>query len=317
MKKTLLFILGVTLVQLVNAQCTDLFISEYVEGTYNNKALEIYNPTANTISLTNYRFIRWSNGSTTSDANPAYVLYPTGTIAAHDVKVFVIDKRDPLATGVDTMIFQDLLAVADTFVCPVYATNSVLYFNGDDALSIEKNVGGTWNKVDIFGVIGERPTDAFGGFSGGWTDTPPFNDGQGIMLTKDQTLVRKSTVMGGVTVNPTSFNALAEWNNFPENTFTNLGTHICDCFAGIEEVNSVKVTIYPNPVINQQIHINAEKPVLRAEITDLLGQKVLNEVYDNHSTELTIQLNKQSKGIYFIKLYFDKNATAVKKISIQ
>jgi predicted extracellular nuclease len=26
-------------------QCSDLFISEYVEGSGNNKALEIYNPT--------------------------------------------------------------------------------------------------------------------------------------------------------------------------------------------------------------------------------------------------------------------------------
>ena len=37
---------------LANAQdCTELFISEYVEGSHNNKALEIYNPTDTDIDL--------------------------------------------------------------------------------------------------------------------------------------------------------------------------------------------------------------------------------------------------------------------------
>jgi hypothetical protein len=319
MKKFLLFISAVAFAQLVNAQCTDLFISEYVEGTYNNKALEIYNPTANTIYLTNYRIIRWSNGSTVSDTDPAYVLYPTGSIAAHDVKVFVIDKRDSLATGQDTAVFPALQLMADTFVCPVYATNSVLYFNGDDAMSLQKNNGGTWTNIDIFGVIGERPTNSAGGYSpvGGWTDTAPYNDGLGLFLTRDQTLIRKPTIKSGVTTNPAFFYALTEWNNFPENTFTNLGTHVCDCFVGVEEINTVQVNIYPNPVTQEQIYINAEKPVLKAEITDLLGQMIMSNIYESRSTSLNIQLNGYSKGIYFLKLYFDNNTTVARKISIQ
>ena len=32
-------------------QCNELFISEYVEGYGNNRALEIYNPTANPVDL--------------------------------------------------------------------------------------------------------------------------------------------------------------------------------------------------------------------------------------------------------------------------
>ena len=36
----------------------DLFFSEYVEGWANNKALEIYNPTPNTIDLSNYSISR-------------------------------------------------------------------------------------------------------------------------------------------------------------------------------------------------------------------------------------------------------------------
>ena len=63
MKKTL-FALGCILSMVkLGAQCNELFISEYVEGTRNNKALEIYNPGTTTIDLSNYRVTRWQNGS--------------------------------------------------------------------------------------------------------------------------------------------------------------------------------------------------------------------------------------------------------------
>jgi predicted extracellular nuclease len=46
--------------------CTELFISEYVEGWSNNKALEIYNPTSQAINLSGYFVSRYSNGSTSA-----------------------------------------------------------------------------------------------------------------------------------------------------------------------------------------------------------------------------------------------------------
>ena len=46
--------------------CSDLFISEYIEGPINNNAIEIYNPTATTIDLSNYSIKRYGNGSITS-----------------------------------------------------------------------------------------------------------------------------------------------------------------------------------------------------------------------------------------------------------
>ena len=44
--------------------CSDLFISEYVEGYGNNKAIEIYNPTCYAIDLSEYMVFKYSNGST-------------------------------------------------------------------------------------------------------------------------------------------------------------------------------------------------------------------------------------------------------------
>ena len=61
MKKLLLSVFSLASFITANAQCSDLFISEYSEGSNNNKAIEIYNPTQSAIALNNnYRLIRYS-----------------------------------------------------------------------------------------------------------------------------------------------------------------------------------------------------------------------------------------------------------------
>ena len=54
MKKFFLICLTVGAALNAWSQCDELFISEYVEGSRNNKALEIYNPTGSTIDLSQY-----------------------------------------------------------------------------------------------------------------------------------------------------------------------------------------------------------------------------------------------------------------------
>ena len=44
--------------------CDDLFISGYLEGSSYDKAIEIYNPTANSISLNNYKIRVYTNANT-------------------------------------------------------------------------------------------------------------------------------------------------------------------------------------------------------------------------------------------------------------
>ena len=58
MKKTLLSLSLITLALVGKAQnCSELFISEYVEGSGNNKAIEVYNPTGSDINLSNSSFL--------------------------------------------------------------------------------------------------------------------------------------------------------------------------------------------------------------------------------------------------------------------
>ena len=181
--KNLFLISFITLSSCVWAQCTDLFFSEYVEGTHNNKVLEIFNPTNDSIDLSNYRIIRYSNGATNSNEDINYVQPLSGFIYSKETFIAALDRREPAGTGVDTILFQELLdqiALSnDDFYSPDYRNNtpgaSCLSFNGDDAITLEKTSNGsTYELVDIFGLIGERPQTSTGGTGAGWTDEPDY-----------------------------------------------------------------------------------------------------------------------------------------------
>lgn len=94
MQKALLF-LGLVLMtsSLLAQNCSDLFISEYVEGYANNKALEIYNPTGSAINLSGYSVVRYSNGNTTPGSDVIQPL-PDMMLESNDVFVVVLDKQD-------------------------------------------------------------------------------------------------------------------------------------------------------------------------------------------------------------------------------
>ena len=133
MKKfTLLFVSVLFSSALLFGQATDLFFSEYIEGSSNNKALEIYNGTGAVVDLSGYRVATYSNGATT----PTNTLDLTGTLA--DGEVYVIANASANAA---------ILAVADV-------TSSVTYFNGDDHVSLQYTDG---TPIDGIGVLGEDP----------------------------------------------------------------------------------------------------------------------------------------------------------------
>lgn len=68
---------------LPTGDCSNLFFSEYIEGSSNNKSIEIYNPTSAAINLTGYTLVKYLNGATTPSGTRAL----SGTIAAGDVYV--------------------------------------------------------------------------------------------------------------------------------------------------------------------------------------------------------------------------------------
>lgn len=339
MKKILLSVLTLSACVSMNAQCTDLFISEYVEGTNNNKALEFYNASSLPISLANYRVLRHDNGNPTFTAVEGELALPTNiTLAPHQTYVIALNLTDPNGTGQTLAIDAALQAAADTLMCPGCATGSgnsrVLCFNGDDALSLEKNVAGVWTKVDIFACIGERPSNSTGTFSptAGWTSLAPYesmptNYNSTVSgpyykqyLTQDKTLQRKSTITSGVTVNPAfqSFNALVQWDSLASNTYTGLGMHTCDCNAlGIKEMNnSFVVSVYPNPA-TESVKLESRASISKIYIYNVVGQEMKSIVSKNNLSGSSINIADLAKGIYTVAVFDEKGNKSINKLIVE
>ncbi len=318
MKKVLLsVVMLLSAFQLLVAQdCSKVFISEYVEGTGNNKAIELYNPTDAAVDLTSYKLVRYSNGG----SQPYAVSLAGGTIPARGTYVVVLDKRDPTATGQDTMVSPDLAAKANVFLCAIYNTNRMMYFNGNDAVTLEHTNGDIY---DIFGVVGENPGLGNGvGSDGGWNDidTCGFISGKYWWLawTKDHTLRRKQDVKIGTIVNPNQFNTSIQWDTLPENTFADLGHHDCQCDPnGIQTVSQPNAFFYPNPSINQYFMVKANDIISNVKIASVSGQLVFNRDNSQKRGDMEVVLNDCKSGMYFVTITFDNKAVITKKIMIE
>ncbi len=119
---------------------TELFISEYIEGSGENKFLEIYNPTGSSINLSDYDIVTYVNGSATVSQTQAL----SGSIASEST--FVIENSA-----------ENLSVTADLSV-----TAGVMAFSGDDVVALRKS--GTI--IDVIGQIGVDPGSTWLGTCG-------------------------------------------------------------------------------------------------------------------------------------------------------
>ncbi len=177
--------------------CSELLISEYVEGSGNNKFIEIYNPTGATVTLTGvYDIQLYTNGSSTAGAT----IPLSGSIAAYGV--FVLEN-----TG------ETIGVTADQ-------QSGSLGFNGDDAIVLRKSS----TIIDVIGQIGFDPGSE-------WVGTTCT---QG---TKDGTLVRKSTIQSGDANGSDAFNPDTEWVCYAVDDVSNLGSHTSDCQSAVPTIS--------------------------------------------------------------------------------
>lgn len=113
----------------------ETFISEYVEGSSNNKAIEIINTGAQDVDLGQCELLRYSNGRTDGVSIPL-----TGVLAPDSVHV----------------ICNPSFSEADIALCD--ETSGSLSFNGDDAMELRCS-GVT---LDVIGQIGNDPGSQWG-----------------------------------------------------------------------------------------------------------------------------------------------------------
>jgi len=186
-------------------QATDLFISEYAEGSSNNKYIEIYNGTGAPVDLGGYSLSSCSNGCdiTGEFDYPDNVTFAPGTIL-NDGEVYVVahPSSDPF-----------ILAEADqTFT---YLSN------GDDAFALTL-AGATANSYTIIDIIGDLGPDV----GTAWTVGGITNG------TQNHTLVRKETICSGNPIELGSFGtdpASSEWEVLASNDWTFLASHTANC----------------------------------------------------------------------------------------
>lgn len=315
MRTVLLTLILLTSLSTAYAQCNEIFISEYVEGWSNNKAIELYNPTDQSIDLSEYRLERYSNGSTSADPNQRLEL--EGTIPPLSVWVIVIDKRNPDGTGQEAPVWDELQEKADIFMCPEYVENNAMYFNGNDALVLRKN-----NVViDIFGKLGQDPGAPVDG--GGWNNVPPaytWTANLEVAWTADHTLIRKSTVEVGNddSTIPDPFDVSAQWDSLPANTFENLGSHICICgnVTNVEEQqeSEMALNLFPNPSETGMLRLNSDATISRVRVLSIDGKLVHEEQINALNVELN--LSELPAGSYLIQA-FDQNNRATRRTFIR
>jgi predicted extracellular nuclease len=173
-----------------SAQATSLFFSEYVEGTSNNKALEIYNGTGASVDLAEegYKVQIYFNGN----SSPGTTIALTGVVANGGVYVVADDGAD-----------SAILAAADQ-------TSTSNFFNGNDAVALVKAT----DFVDVIGQIGFDPGDEWG---------------SGDVSTWNHTLRRRPEVCEGDSDGSNSFGPSMEWGGFATDTFDGLGAHRATC----------------------------------------------------------------------------------------
>ncbi|HEY3254579.1 MAG TPA: lamin tail domain-containing protein, partial [Polyangiaceae bacterium] len=189
----------------------DLFISEYVEGSSNNKALEIYNGTGAAVNLTagDYTIEMYFNGALTSNLTH----HLTSTVANNDV--FVLTNSAAALPGI--------LSASDQ------TTTSTAWYNGNDVVVLRKNNGGTI--VDVIGQLGNSPTTEWG---------------TGLTSTADNTLRRKASVCAGDPNGNDVFDPSVEWDGFAQDNVAGLGSHTASCGGGGDAAPTVSTVSPPN-----------------------------------------------------------------------
>ena len=113
---------------------TDLFISEYIEGSGYNKALEIYNGTGMAVDLSKYKIRTFVNGA----ENPSTLLQLEGFLEHGETFVISSDNKNT------SSILKNK--------ANLLSNSQVMTFNGNDVIALYKND----SIIDLIGIVGDE-----------------------------------------------------------------------------------------------------------------------------------------------------------------
>ena len=82
-------------------------------------------------------------------------------------------------------------------------------------------------------------------------------------------------------------------------------------------VPELVVSVYPNPVVDSKVNIITSENIKSIKILTIVGSVIFNEEYQAGITSVQLDLDKLSKGLYLLKLEFDKEKTYTEKIMVK
>ena len=166
--KVIFFILLLITFKLHAQTPGDIIISEYIEGSAQNKAIELYNGTGSAVDLAagNYLLQYYFNGGST----PGLTITLTGTVANNSVFVVAQSAATFLTANGGTVTANQI-------------STQTNWYNGDDAIVLRKG-GASGAIVDAIGQVGFDPGTEWG---------------TGLLSKQDNTLRRKLSDCSGDT----------------------------------------------------------------------------------------------------------------------
>ena len=173
-----------------------VLISKYIEGSDNNKAIEIFNGYASPTNLATAQYVlqQYNNGATSPSVNIAL----SGTLGAGQCLVVSRLSTPTNAYPPDPTILS---------AGQLHLQTNALTFNGDDVVVLRK--GGV--NGPIVDRIGQVSTNVAGSL---WS-----------RLATDHSFQRYSTIFWGSTNAPTNVFSFTEWNVLPKDNLSELGSH--------------------------------------------------------------------------------------------
>lgn len=266
-----------------------LFFSEYAEGSSNNKYLEIYNPTANTIDLTEYSYPSVSNAPDNAGEPEYWNNFPAGaSIAPGGLYIICHGSADPYIKNVGNH-------------------NYTFLSNGDDGFALVHGIDAADFAAKgsvILDVIGQSIFDNTYADPGSAWAVAGVNSG-----TKDHTLVRKATVTTGNAGDWASSAGTdatsSEWIVLDQDDWSYLNAP--GETLNISNFDGVDVAVYPNPV-QTKLNFSGLTSSVQATVFDMLGKLQLQSEVIN-----TLDVSQLKSGLYMVEI---KNENSAKVFNI-